>query len=199
MRDDSPALPAVFLDRDGVLIEDADLLVSQTQVRLIKGAAEAVRSLCFSGYLVVVVSNQTVVARGLATEEDVRAVNDHIQRLLLAEGGVTVDAFYFCPHHPNATLPEYRVVCACRKPRPGMLLGAAVDLGIDLAASFMVGDRMSDVVAGQRAGCRTVLVQSGRHLDPPIETPDLISLDSRPDFVCANLREAAEWILNGRT
>lgn len=190
--------PAVFLDRDGVLIADVDLLVSQDQVHLICGAAEAVKALQDSGYLVVVVSNQTVVARGLATEADVRAVHAYIQRLLLAEGGAAVDAFYFCPHHPNATLPEYRVACTCRKPRPGMLLKAAEDLGIDLSTSYMIGDRMSDMAAGQRAGCQTILVQSGRHLDPPIESPDPVAPSCQPDFVCADLRRAAEWILSNK-
>lgn len=190
------ALPAVFLDRDGVLIEDVDLLVSQDQVHLIRGAAEGVKALRESGFLVVVVSNQTVVARGLATEADVCAVHGHIQRLLLIEGTTAIDRFYYCPHHPNATLPEYRIACTCRKPRPGMLLSAADDLSIDLSASYMIGDRMSDVAAGQRAGCQTILVQSGRHLDPPIESPDPISSSCQPDFVCTDLRQAAEWILS---
>ncbi len=187
--------PAVFLDRDGVLIEDVDLLVSPAQVRLINGAAEAVKVLRGSGRLVVVVSNQTVVARGLVTEEDVQAVHDHIQRLLLTEGGETVDAFYFCPHHPNATLPQYRVACDCRKPRPGLLLQAAAERGIDLSRSWMIGDRITDIIAGRNAGCRAILVHSGRHLNVPIESPDPIDVVTRPDLVCRDMLEAAPMIV----
>ena len=190
--------PAVFLDRDGVLIEDVHLLARPAEVRLTDGAPQAVQALKEAGYQVVVITNQTVVARGLAAEEDVEAVHEWIQYLLVEAGGDRVDAFYFCPHHPNATVSQYRVACECRKPRPGLLLQAAAERGIDLPRSYMVGDRTTDIIAGQRAGCKTILVESGRHLEPPIETPDPIDSSCRPDFVCADLCQAVRLILERR-
>ena len=187
--------PAVFLDRDGVLIEDVHLLTKPSQVRLMEGAAQAVKTLREAGYQVIVVSNQTVIARGLATEEDVEIVNQQIQRLLRTEVGQGVDAFYVCPHHPSATLIQYRMSCDCRKPRPGLLLHAAAEHDIDLSRSYMIGDRITDVIAGQRAGCRTIMVESGKHLDPPIESPDPLDLNVRPNHVCPSLLQAADYIL----
>lgn len=188
------ARPAVFLDRDGVLIEDVVLLTKRDQVHLYPGVALALRKLHEAGFALVVVSNQTVVARGLATEEDVEQINGYIQRLLYESSRVRIERFYFCPHHPNATLPQYRVNCKCRKPRSGMLLQAAGDLDLDLAASYMVGDRISDVIAGRNAGCMTLLAETGMHSAAPIES-DAIDTSVVPDAVCANLAEAAEMIL----
>jgi len=185
----------VFLDRDGVLIEDVGLLTRPDQARLIDGAARAVAALRRAGFAVVVVSNQAVVARGLCGEEDVKRVNETIDRALLDSGGSGVTAFYFCPHHPNATVPAYRADCRCRKPASGMLSQAADDLQLDLAQSYMVGDRMTDILAGRGAHCTTILVESGRHEEPPIETANPIDLACKPDRVCADLREAARWIL----
>jgi len=191
--------PAVFLDRDGVLIEDVHLLTQPAQVRLADRALWAIRSLKQAGYQVIVITNQTVVARGLASEDDVEVVHEWIQHLLVEGGGDNVDAFYFCPHHPNATLPAYRVVCECRKPRPGLLLQAAREHGVDLNCSYMVGDRITDIIAGKKAGCWTILIESGRHLDPPIESPDPIDPSYQPDFVCADLRQAVRRILERRS
>ena len=188
------ARSAVFLDRDGVLIDDVDLLTQCEQVHLCDGAPQAVRALYEAGFALVVISNQTVVARGLVTEDDVKQINEYVQKLLHEACGVGIQRFYFCPHHPSATLPEYRVNCECRKPRPGMLLRAARDLDLDLAASYIVGDRTSDVIAGHNAGCTTFLVETGMHSAPPIES-DAIDTSIVPDFVCANLAEAAEMIL----
>ena len=179
-----------------MLIEDVPLLTRCEQVRLAGDAGWATAALAAAGFVLVVASNQPVVARGLATENEVAAVNEHIQQLLVGSGGWGVDAFYVCPHHPSATLAEYRQACQCRKPRPGLLLQAAQDLHLALAASFMVGDRMSDVIAGQRAGCATILLQSGRHLDAPIESPDETPDAQPPDHVCDTLRQAVEWILS---
>jgi D-glycero-D-manno-heptose 1,7-bisphosphate phosphatase len=199
MTESSALQRAVFLDRDGVLIEDVHLLTKPGEVRLTDGASWVVRALKEACYQVVVVSNQTVVARGLATENEVEAVHERIQQLLVDTGGHRVDAFYFCPHHPSATLPQYRLECECRKPRPGLLLQAAAERGIDLPRSYMVGDRITDIIAGQRAGCKTILVESGRHLDPPIEAPDPIDPSCHPDFVCADLRQAVRLILERRS
>lgn len=187
---------AVFLDRDGVLIHDIDLLTRCAQVELYACAPQAIHRLREAGFAIVVVSNQTVIARGLASEQDVELVHAWIQQLLRTSGGGEIDRFYFCPHHPNATLPQYRVACDCRKPRPGMLLQAAQEMNLDLGASYMVGDRISDIVAGQRAGCRTILVQTGKHQAPPIETADVREMTAELDYVCADLGAAVEIILD---
>jgi len=186
---------AIFLDRDGVLIEDVHLLISPRDIRILEGVPQALRSLKEAGFQLIVISNQTVVARGLVTEQEVCAINAEMERLLEQGGGPPLDGFYFCPHHPNATLPAYRIACECRKPRPGLLLRAARQHNLNLGASFMVGDRITDIVAGARAGCRTVLVQTGKHEAPPIETVEPLDESVQPDHVCADLKAASEWIL----
>jgi len=190
----SPMRRAVFLDRDGVLVEDRNLLVAAEAIRILPGVPAALASLRAGGFLLVVVSNQAVVARGLLDEDGVRGLQAEIQRRLVQAGAPELDGFYFCPHHTRATLERYRQDCACRKPRPGLLLQAAGELGIDPAASFMVGDRVTDLLAGAAAGCRTILVQTGQHEAPPIETLEPVR-EIRPDFVCPGLPGAAGWIL----
>jgi D-glycero-D-manno-heptose 1,7-bisphosphate phosphatase len=187
--------PAIFLDRDGVLIEDTHLLTRPEQVVVLPGVPRALRTLAQASFKLVVVSNQPVVALGLVSEQDVRVVHEHMASLLRSAGSPPFDGIYFCPHHPNATLVSYRVDCDCRKPKPGMLLQAAKELGIDLRASFTVGDRITDIIAGAKAGCRTVLVQTGKHLEKPIETSEPLDTTIQPDHVCASLMAAAEWIL----
>jgi D-glycero-D-manno-heptose 1,7-bisphosphate phosphatase len=186
---------AVFLDRDGVLIEDVHLMTQPEQVCILSGVAEALRKLKNAGFHLIVVSNQTVVSRGLATEEQVQLVHLQMRKLLKDENAPSLDGILICPHHPNATLPAYRTDCDCRKPRPGLLLKAAQEHAINLKASFMVGDRITDIMAGARAGCRTVLVQTGKHLFPPIETAEPLDRTIEPDHTCADLKTAAEWIL----
>ncbi len=187
---------AAFLDRDGVLVEDADLLTRADQLQLLPGVASALNSLRDAGFVLAVVSNQPVVARGLVTEAEIEMIHSDLGRLILAAGGPVMDRYYFCPHHPKGTLPAYRMDCDCRKPKPGMLLRAARELNLDLQTSFMVGDRITDIIAGARAGCRAVLVQTGKHLEKPIETSEPIDTTVEPDYVCADLSAAAEWILN---
>jgi D-glycero-D-manno-heptose 1,7-bisphosphate phosphatase len=188
-------VPCAFMDRDGVLIEDVHLLVRPDQVRLAPGAASALAALRRGGFRVVVVTNQTVVARGLAEEKDVDRVHAEIDRQLAAAGPGRIDAYYVCPHHPNATRPAYRIDCDCRKPKPGLLLRAAAEHGIDLRASFMIGDRITDVIAGRVAGCGTIMVETGAHLEPPIETGEPIDPTVKPDRTCRDLAEAAAFIL----
>ena len=186
---------AVILDRDGVLIEDVHLLTQPKDIHIMTGVPQALKMLRAAGFQLIVVSNQTVISRGLATEEEVRALNAECQRLVEQAGGPRIDAFYFCPHHPHATVPAYRVDCACRKPRPGLMLCAAREHEFDLRGSFVVGDRITDIIAGALAGCRTVLVQTGAHLAPLIETNEPLDLSILPDRTSANLVEAAQWIV----
>jgi D-glycero-D-manno-heptose 1,7-bisphosphate phosphatase len=190
----SPA--AVFLDRDGVLIEDVHLLTRPEQVIVLPGVPQALQALGQAGFKLIVVSNQTVVARGLATEPEVQAVNVHLESLLQSAGAPPLDGIYICPHHPNATLPAYRVACDCRKPKPGLFLRAATELNLDLRTSFAVGDRITDIIAGAGAGCRTVLVQTGMHRAKPIETSEPLDTTLQPDYTGADLAAAAKWILS---
>jgi D-glycero-D-manno-heptose 1,7-bisphosphate phosphatase len=152
---------AFFLDRDGVIIEDAHYLADADQVRLLPGAAAAIAQLNRAGVAVVVVTNQSGVARGLFPESRIAEVHQRLDELLAREGA-RIDRYYHCPHHPTEGVGAYRRDCDCRKPRPGMLLRAAAELGLDLSASWMVGDKLSDAQAAHAAGCRTVLVRTGK-------------------------------------
>jgi D-glycero-D-manno-heptose 1,7-bisphosphate phosphatase len=186
---------AVFLDRDGVLIEDVHLLTKIEQINILPGVAEALIKLKSAGFLLVVISNQTVVSRGLLSETGVHAINQRIQELLGSKMGPVFDAVYICPHHPNATLAKYRVNCECRKPRPGLFLKAAKEHSIDLSKSFAVGDRITDIIAGAKAGCRTILVETGQHSAPPIQTVEPLDVSVKPDQICPDLLSAVDWIL----
>ena len=179
--------PAVFLDRDGVVIEDSHYLGKPEQVRLIPGSAEAIASLNRAGWPVVIVSNQSGVARGKFSEADVHRVHAHLAELLHGYGA-KIDAFHFCPHHPEAELAAFRIECACRKPRAGMLVRAAAELRLDLRASWMIGDRVTDLEAGSKVGCRTVLVRTGYGacINPAALDRDALNVE----LVAANLSDA---------
>lgn len=168
--------PAIFLDRDGVIIEDSHFVSSTQQVRLVPGSAGAVAALNRAGWPVVVVTNQSGVGRGFFTVETVAEVHTFITEQL-AEAGAKVDAFYYCPHHPEAEVIEYRLACECRKPKAGMLRTAAADLDLDLVRSWMVGDRASDLEAGAAAGCRTVLVRTGYGVNVTVPETQLVAAD----------------------
>lgn len=151
----------VFLDRDGTLNRYVGFLTDIDQLELLPGAAEAVRRINESGYLAILVTNQPVIARGEVTEAQLRQIHNKLETLLGAEGAY-LDAIYYCPHHPHkgfaGEIPALKIDCDCRKPKPGLLLRAAADFHIDLGSSYMVGDRESDMLAGQAAGCTPVLV-----------------------------------------
>lgn len=188
--------PAIFLDRDGVVIEDAHHLASPDQVRLIPGSADAIAALNRAGWPVVVVTNQSGVARGLFTRDAVHAVHAHLSEQL-AGYGARIEAYYYCPHYPTAEVEAYRVECACRKPKPGMLLRAAADLGLDLDRSWMVGDRASDLEAGAAAGTRTILVRTGYGAGTDVTPLDRTQLNL--EVVASNLADAvAKCGLAGR-
>lgn len=185
---------AVFLDRDGVLVRDVGPLTSADDIVLTPGVAEGLSQLARAGFLLIVVSNQTVVARGLLNENAVLELQAQIQRRVVEAGGPALDDFLFCPHHPNATLPEYRRDCSCRKPAAGLLLEAALKHGVALKQSFMIGDRPSDVAAGLRAGCTTIQLTTGAHAERPIEVTG--GFDVRPPHhVASDLLEAAAIVL----
>jgi D-glycero-D-manno-heptose 1,7-bisphosphate phosphatase len=147
--------PAVFLDRDGTVMEDVGYPRDPDTVRLLPGASAALAALQSAGFALVIVSNQSGVGRGIITPEQARAVHERFVSALAADG-VTIDAFRYCPHAPGEG-------CDCRKPRPDMLLDVAAELGLDVSRSTMIGDRASDLEAGRRAGARTVLVGDRDH------------------------------------
>jgi len=152
--------PALFLDRDGVVVEEVEYLSCPSQLALIPRGAEAIARVNRRGIPVVVITNQAGVARGYFPEARIAEVHHHLDKLLSA-CGARIDRYYYCPHHPTEGLEPYRRQCRCRKPHPGMLHEAALKEGLDLQSSWLVGDKLSDVEAGQVAGCRTVLVQTG--------------------------------------
>jgi D-glycero-D-manno-heptose 1,7-bisphosphate phosphatase len=156
---------AVFLDRDGVITEDPPHYAHRVdQVRIIPGSCEAIRLLNMSGFQVIVVSNQSGVAKGYYKEHDIGLFNEEMKRQLSLEGAY-LDAEYYCPHHPDGVVKEYCTACTCRKPQPGMLIRAAKQHRIDLNTSFMVGDKFSDIVAGKSVNCRTIFVLTGHGKD----------------------------------
>jgi D,D-heptose 1,7-bisphosphate phosphatase len=149
--------PAVFLDRDGTLIEDVPYLSDPSAIRFLPGAAEALVRLGHAGFARVLVTNQSGIGRGFFTEERLREIHDELEGRLAAVGA-SLDGIYYCPAAPDEGAGQD---CPDRKPAPGMLLRGAVELGIDLDASWMVGDKMSDVLAGLNAGCRSILLRAG--------------------------------------
>jgi D-glycero-D-manno-heptose 1,7-bisphosphate phosphatase len=182
--------PAVFLDRDGTLIEEAGYLDRIERLVCFPYSVDAVRLLNRAGLAVVIVTNQAGVARGIFPESFVAEAHAHL-RDRLAAGGARVDAIYYCPHHPDGTVDGYRRACECRKPGDGMLRSAAADLGLDLARSVVVGDRWHDVQAGVRAGTRTVLVRTGYGRTEEQRPKPGVSAD----VVVDNLIEAVSWIV----
>ena len=150
----------IFLDRDGNINVEKDYLHRVKDFEFEEGALEAIKIFSDSDYLVVVVTNQSGIARGYYTEEDVKTLHDYLDRRVREEGG-RVDGYYYCPHHPEKGIGEYKKECGCRKPEPGMFLQAKEDLDIDFENSIMVGDKMSDVEAGKRLGMRGILVRTG--------------------------------------
>lgn len=152
--------PAVFFDRDGVLNVDKGYAYQPEQIEWIQGAPEAIRYFNEQGCLVFVVTNQSGVARGYYNEEDVRKLHAWMNREL-AKQGARIDAFYHCPHHPEGSLAEFRQECDCRKPKPGMLVTALAEWPVDKTASFLVGDKPSDVEAARAAGLTGYLFTGG--------------------------------------
>ena len=185
--------PAVFLDRDGTLIEEVGYLDRVDRIEWLPYGIDAVRLLNQAGYAVVIVTNQAGVARGLYGEADVQAVHAAIDARF-ARGGARIDAYYYCPHHPEGVVEAYRQACGCRKPATGMLDQARDALGIDVARSFVVGDRWSDVALGTRAGARGLLVRTGYGRDEEARP----KADVTAVAVVDNLMAAVSWILRHR-
>ncbi|MGC8560393.1 MAG: D-glycero-alpha-D-manno-heptose-1,7-bisphosphate 7-phosphatase [Phycisphaerae bacterium] len=182
---------AVFLDRDNTIIANDGYLGDPTKVRLLPGAAAAIASMRRLGYRIIVVSNQSGVAKGLFDEAAVEAVNQEMIRQLREQAGAHVDASYYCPYHPDAVVPEYKVDHQWRKPKPGMLKAAAADFDLDLTRCWMVGDMQRDIAAGSAVNCRTILIGDPDH--PPQPAPDEPIIT--PHFIVRSLADAARIIV----
>ncbi len=180
---------AVFLDRDGVILEERGYLSKTEEVALLEGTPEAIRKMAALGLKVVVVTNQSGIGRGFFSEDDYRKVKERMEALL-AQAGARTDAEYHCPHAPWEA-------CACRKPSIGLVLQAAKDLELDLSASFVLGDKLSDIQMGRAIGARTVLVRSGYGRRTERNAPRIW------DAVAEGILEAADivasWVVEGRS
>lgn len=180
---------AVFFDRDGTIIQHVDLMHSVQDLRLLPGVSSAIRELNRNGFLVIVITNQPVVARGMVDEKEIDAIHAALINRLKKKGA-RIDVVHFCPHHPKANLKKYRVRCRCRKPAPGMILRASKQLKIDIKKSFMVGDALIDIVAGKKSGLKTILVKTG----PGHARLDKKYKNIKPDFEVKDLRQAVQII-----
>lgn len=171
-------IPAIFLDRDGTINIDHGFVHQIDDFQFIEGTIEAMQELKKMGYALVVVTNQSGIARGKYTEDQFMQLTEWMD-WSLADRDVELDGIYFCPHHPQGSVAEYTQVCDCRKPQPGMLLSAQQQLDIDMAASYMVGDKREDMLAAQAAGVgHKILVRSGQALTSDAENAADVVLNS---------------------
>lgn len=174
----------VFLDRDDTIIRDKIYLNNIADIEILPGTGDAIRALNEMGIPVIIITNQSGIARGLLDEERLNEI--HLELMsMLAEQEARIDAVYYCPHHPEGTIDEYRKTCPCRKPEPGLLYQAAKDFCLDLNLCYMVGDKPIDVETIHRVGGKGIL------LTPP-QNGDT---SQKPDFIARNLFEAVQWIL----
>lgn len=183
--------PAVFLDRDGTIIDEVGYLDRPERVSLYPFSIAAIRALNRAGFRVVMVTNQSGIARGFFSEVTVQAVHAHIADLLAA-GGAHLDAYYYCPHHPDGRVAPYAGACDCRKPSRGLVDRAVRELSIDPTQSYAVGDRWLDVKLGRNMGGRGILVRTGYGALEEAKPPEDLVVDA----VVNNLVEAASWILS---
>ena len=183
---------SVFLDRDGTINEEVNYLSRPEQLRLLQGAAAAIRQINEAGLKAVITTNQAGVARGYFSEEKLQQIHLELQKMLGAQEA-RLDAIYHCPHHPTHGQGPYKINCTCRKPKPGMLRRAARELKIDLSRSFVVGDKISDLEPGLIVGCRTILVRTGYGREAE---QMLNNCSFQPDCIADTLLEATRWILS---
>ena len=192
-QDSKRGRPAVFLDRDGTINEQMGYINHTCRFQLLPGAAEAIKKLNDADIPVVVISNQSGLARGYFPEELLVAVHEKMNRLL-AEAGAHVDGIYYCPHHPEAKEERFRAACNCRKPKPGLVLQASEEMKLDPKRSYVVGDRWSDIKTADNCGATSILVRTGygrgdeQYIGPQQEI--------QPDFKADDLLEAVTWILS---
>jgi D-glycero-D-manno-heptose 1,7-bisphosphate phosphatase len=185
-----PGVPAVFLDRDGTINEDVGYLTDLAELHIYPFAPDAIRLLRRAGYAIVVVTNQGGIARGVLSESLVQQTHQQMAERL-TRAGAFVDAWYYCPHHPESVVPGLSTPCACRKPGTAMPLAAAERLGLDLSRSWVIGDHWRDVQMGHGVGARAVLLRTGHGRDQEGARPD----GQQVEAICDNLIAATAFIL----
>lgn len=186
----APYLSALFLDRDGVVVEEVEYLRRVEDLRLLPGAAAAIRRMNQGGVPVILVTNQSGVARGLLNEDRLGEIHAALTGMLAAEGA-RLDGLYYCPHHPTAGAGDYTMDCDCRKPQPGMLLRAAQELEFELRLSALIGDTTGDIAAARAAGCAAaILVQTGHGAAQPAQPGQT----GQPDHTAADIAAALDWL-----
>lgn len=173
---------AVFLDRDGTIVTGAPYISSPEEIVLLPHSARAIRLFKEEGFRVIITTNQSGIARGYFTEDRLKEIHERLLGMLSREGA-SIDAVYYCPHLPEGVVAEYSIECHCRKPKTGMLLQAAREHGIDLKKSIMIGDTPGDILAGNAAGCKTVLVKNHE---------EEISMPVEADFIVRDIWKAAQ-------
>ena len=182
---------AIFIDKDGTLIHDIPYNVDVSRITFTGGAIEALQQWKRLGYLLVIISNQSGIARDYFTEEDMEKVKDFIVARL-AQHQIILNGFYYCPHYPEGINKKYAIACDCRKPLPGLILKAAEDLNIDIKSSWMIGDSLHDVEAGNRAGCRTIYIHDANEIER------LFGKLQTPNYTTRNLKAAADFIAQAK-
>ena len=187
---------AVFFDKDGVLNIDKGIEDNLMSVDLYPWSGDIITDMRNKGFKIFIVTNQPVVAKGLVTEKELNNILGEFLLMIKNQNeDALVDKIYYCPHHPNGDLIKYRKKCECRKPKPGMLIKASKEYNIDLNRSYMVGDRISDIIAGHLAGCTTIQFFSGRHNDKEIESDLVLDKKIEPDFKIKSIYELDSIIL----
>lgn len=180
---------AIFIDKDGTLIPDIPYNVDPKKITLSAKAADGLSKLQNSGFLLVIITNQSGVARGFFEEKELEAVRLKIETLL-SVAQIDLSGFYFCPHHPDGIISEYAINCKCRKPSNGLFVKAAKELSIDLSQSWMIGDILNDVEAGNKAGCKSILLNNGN------ETEWKNGNHREPTYIAEDISQAADFILS---
>ena len=181
---------AIFLDRDGVINEEVDQLCRKEDLKVYDFAAKAIKKINETDYLTIIIANQPMIAKGFMTENDLNKIHKKLETEL-GRAGAKIDAIYICPHHPEKGFPgerpKLKIKCNCRKPKPGLLFKARKEFNLNLKKSYLIGDKTSDILAGKRAGCKTILVKTGYG-----GKDNLFSV--KPDFIANNLFEAVKII-----
>jgi histidinol-phosphate phosphatase family protein len=185
--------PALFLDKDGTLVKDVPYNSDPDLIEFSENALEGLKELHSAGFALFVVSNQPGVALGYFKERELSTIRNALREMMRREG-LPLEECYFCPHREDATLPHYRVPCECRKPSPGMLLAAAREHPIALEKSWMIGDILDDVEAGNRAGCRSILLDNGNETEWRLD-----ARERHPTFIARSINDACRIILSSHT
>ncbi len=182
---------AVFVDKDGTIVVDVGYLSDPEKLKLLPYTSSAIKMFNEANFKVFVISNQSGIARGYLSEDILQTIDKKLQKELL-KNGAYVDGIYYCPHHPEEGIYPYRGECECRKPQPGLINKAAFEHGLDLCASYVIGDKGSDIETGKRAGTKTILVLTGKGKET-LNGGELKGM--KPDHISENLHDAAKWII----